>query len=441
MNEIADGLFIKIRGRQCGRVSMEELEGIVKQGGFCKDDLVWNEDLNDWVRAAEAPELKDFFYSTADRAGRHKAQIYAVASGKGGVGKTMLISSLGIALASMGDEVILVDADFGGANLHTCLGLLEPRFTLFDYFSLQKQSLGDIVLSTPVQHLRLISGACGSLGLANPTYLQKELFVQDLKNLPADKILLDLGAGSSIDIIELFLLADEKILVATPQPTSLYEAFGFLKVCLLRELNNALKGFPPVMELFIKEKINRPEKMQLTMAELMSKVATIDAAAAGVFEKVLRAFRPKMILNMVRNKENIKEGMALQVATTELLSIDLDYLGYVSFDPAVDEAVKNTKPFLLFAPDAKASQDLSALIRVKLLGKKGVKEFFEKKKWQKQIQNYSKEYPQLDILKDAPICSINCFYWDNCEYQQGGYPCRVRHLEPVLKDKNSTPRL
>jgi hypothetical protein len=138
---------------------------------------------------------------------------------------------------------------------------------------------------------------------------------------------------------------------------------------------------------------------------------------------------------MVRNKENIKEGMALQVATTELLSIDLDDLGYVSFDPAVDEAVKNTKPFLLFAPDAKASRDLSALIRVKLLGKKGVKEFFEKKKWQKQIQNYSKEYPQLDILKDAPICSINCFYWDNCEYQQGGYPCRVRHLEPVLKDK------
>jgi flagellar biosynthesis protein FlhG len=435
MAEIADSLFIKVRGRQNGRVSIEQLENLVKQGGFSKDDLVWNEDLSDWVRAAETPELKEFFYSTNGASGSRQSKLYAIASGKGGVGKTMLISSLGIALASMGDEVILVDADFGGANLHTCLGILEPRFTLFDYFSLQKESLSDVVLSTPVKNLRLISGACGSLGLANPTYLQKELFVQDLKKLQADKILLDLGAGSSNDIIELFLLADEKILVATPQPTSLYEAFGFLKVCLLRILNHALKDFPAVMELFAREKINRPEKLQVTMTELVSKVAKIEAKAAGILEKVLCAFRPKMILNMVRNKDDVKEGMALQLAAAELLSIDLDYLGYVSFDPIVDEAVKKTKPLLLFAPDSKASQDLSALIRVKLLGKKGVKEFFEKKRWQKQIHNHSKEYPQLEVLQDAPICSVNCFYWDNCEYQQGGHPCRVRHLEPVLRDK------
>jgi flagellar biosynthesis protein FlhG len=435
MNEFVDGLFVKIRDRQVGRVSIGELENLVKQGSLGKDDLIWNEDLNDWVSAEATPELKGFFYSTHDRAGHPQAKIYAIASGKGGVGKTMLLSSLGIALASMGEEVILVDADFGGANLHTCLGILEPRFTLFDYYTLQKESLSDIVLSTPVKNLRLISGACGSLGLANPTYLQKELFVQDLKKLQADKILLDLGAGSSNDIIDLFLLADEKILVATPQPTSLYEAFGFLKVCLLRVLNHALKDFPAVMELFAREKINRPEKLQLTMAELVSKVAKIEARAAGILEKVLRAFRPKMILNMVRNKDDVKEGMALQLAAAELLSIDIDYLGYVSFDAIVDEAVKKTQPFLLFAPDSKASQDLSALIRVKLLGKKGVKEFFEKRRWQKQIHHHAKEYPQLEVLQDAPICSVNCFYWDNCEYQQGGHPCRVRHLEPVLSGK------
>lgn len=440
MQEIAEPVFIKVRGKQCGRVSLEELAALVKQGSVGKDDLVWNEELNDWVRVAETPELKDFFYSTSGDNGSRPSQLFAIASGKGGVGKTVLTSSLGIALAAMGDEVILVDADFGGANLHTCLGVLEPRVTLFDYFSLQKESLSDVVLPTPVKNLRLISGACGSLGLANPTYLQKELFMQDLKKLPADKILLDLGAGSSNDIIDLFLLADEKILVATPQPTSLYEAFGFLKVCLLRELNQALKNFPAAIALMVKEKINRPEKMQITMADLMHKVAATDAKAAGVFEKTLRAFRPKMILNMVRHKDDIKEGMALQLAAAELLSIDLDYLGYISFDAIVEEAVKNTKPFLLLAPESKASQDLSALIRVKLLGKKGVKEFFEKRRWQKQIHHQSKEYPKLDILQEAPICSINCFYWDNCEYQQGGHPCRVRHLEPVLSDKHSMPQ-
>ncbi len=437
MNEIQDRLFIKVKGRPYGQLSMAELENLVKQGSFGKDDLVWDEDSSDWVRAEETSGLREFFYSTNGRNGHHQAEVYAIASGKGGVGKSVLTSSLGIALAAMGDEVILVDADFGGANLHTCLGMLEPRFTLFDYYTLQKESLQDIVLATPVQNLHLISGACGALGLANPTETQKQLFIQDLKKLHADKILLDLGAGSSLDIIELFLLADEKILVATPQPTSLYEAFGFLKVCLLHELNQALKGFPPVMEFFIKEKINKPEKMPHTMADLARKVAEIDAAAAGIFEKILHDFRPKMILNMVQNKDDIKEGMAFQLAATELLSIDLDYLGYISFDQIVTDAVKNTKPFLLQAPDAKASQDLSALIRVKLLGKKGFKEIFEKRKWQKQIRNSSKEYPQLNVLKDAPICSVNCFYWDNCEYQEGGLPCRVRHLEPVLSEKAS----
>ncbi|MCL4708239.1 P-loop NTPase [bacterium] len=431
MNEMMTGLFVKMRDKQASRVSLEELTVLVRQGSFGKDDQVWNEELSDWVRAEDTPELRDFFYRKEGRGELPKAKIYAIASGKGGVGKTVLTSSLGIALASMGEKVMLVDADFGGANLHTCLGMLEPRFTLFDYFTLQKESLSDIALPTPVPNLHLISGACGSLGMANPTHLQKQLFIQDLKKLHADKVLLDLGAGSSLDIVDLFLLADEKILVAAPHPTSLYEAFGFLKVCLLRELNAALKSFPAAMELFIKEKINRPEKMQCTMAELVGKMSRLDRHAAHEFEKILHAFRPRMILNMVQKKDDVKEGMALQVAAAELLSIELDYLGYVSFDPIVTQAVKETKPVLLFAPESKAAQDLAALVRVKLQGRKGIKEFFEKKKWQKQIRHYSKEYPRLEVLQDVPICSVNCFYWDNCEYQEGGHPCRVRHLSPI----------
>ncbi|MBC6948444.1 hypothetical protein DWB58_10985, partial [candidate division KSB1 bacterium] len=122
-----------MRDKQASRVSLEELTVLVRQGSFGKDDQVWNEDLSDWVRAEDTPELRDFFYRKEGRGELPKAKIYAIASGKGGVGKTVLTSSLGIALASMGEKVMLVDADFGGANLHTCLGMLEPRFTLFDY--------------------------------------------------------------------------------------------------------------------------------------------------------------------------------------------------------------------------------------------------------------------------------------------------------------------
>lgn len=439
MSATTESVLIKIRDRQRGRVSLAELENLVKQGSFCKDDQIWNEELDEWVRAAEAPALQDIFFSPNGRNGHPAAQIFAVASGKGGVGKSALTASLGVALAAMGEQVILVDADFGGANLHTCLGMLEPRYTLFDYFAQPAPALHEIVLPTPVQNLRLVSGACGALGLANPTPEQKQLFVADLKKLYADKILLDLGAGASLDNLELFWLADEKIIVVTPQPTSIYEAFGFLKVCLLHELHDALKDFPAVMALFAKEKINHPEKMQLTLAELGSKVEAIEAEAAGRFEKVLRAFRPKVILNMVQNQDDVKEGMAFQLAATELLSIHLDYLGYISHDQSVTEAVKNTKPFLLFAPESKAAQDLSALIRVKLLGKKGIKEAFDKWRWQRQIRHQAQGYSHPEVLSNAPICSVNCFYWDNCEYQDGGLPCRVRHLEPVLRDQPDGP--
>ena len=121
----------------------------------------------------------------------------------------------------------------------------------------------------------------------------------------------------------------------------------------------------------------------------------------------------------------------------ELLSIHIEYLGYISYDHEVRAAVKNVKPFLLNNPKSQASKDLSALIRVNLLGKKGVKEILEKYRWRKQIENYAKEFPErADFLQDAPICSMNYFYWGDCEYEDGGKPCRVRHLEPRLKELN-----
>jgi len=162
-------LQIKVNGRHSQAVSLKELHDRIKCGGFGKDDLVWSEEAEDWIAAGEITELENLFYSNNGTSERPKARIYAVASGKGGVGKSVLSASLGVGLAAMGKEVILIDADLGGANLHTCMGMLEPRYTLFDFYSLEKETLADIVLTTPVENLRLISGGCGTLGLAWPT--------------------------------------------------------------------------------------------------------------------------------------------------------------------------------------------------------------------------------------------------------------------------------
>ncbi len=431
-----DNIFIKLEEKEYGPVTLDEFKTLAREGSVSRDDLVWSEDLDDWMSAAQVDALKRYF-PTNGKNGGHQCKLYAVASGKGGVGKTILTSSIGVALSSMGSDVILVDGDFGGANLHTCMGILEPEYTFFDFYSMQKDNLSQIVLDTPIENLRLISGACGTLGLANPKYFQKQRLIRELKRLSADAVFLDLGAGSAYNTIDFFLLADEKILVVTPEPTSIYEAFGFLKVCLMRQLNRVLKSFPEARAFVSSDEINKPGKAQLTIADLLQQVKKINENAFNVFKKVLDNFSPKLILNMVKDDDDLKEGRAIQAAAMELLSVHIEYLGYISYDHEVKAAVKNVKPFLLNNPKSQASKDLSALIRVNLLGKKGVKEILEKHRWRKQVENYAKEFPErADFLQDAPICSMNCFYWGDCEYEDGGKPCRVRHLEPILKEVN-----
>lgn len=429
-----ENFFIRVEEKKFGPVTLEQLRVLVKEGNFGKDDLIWHAEMDQWVCAKNVDLLKTVFYSENGRNGSYQNKLLAFASGKGGVGKTVLSASIGVGLASMGSEVILVDGDLGGPDLHTCMGILEPERTFFDFYSLQKDHLSQIALDTAVENLRLISGACGTLGLANPKYFQKRRFMRELKKLEADYIILDLGAGSSYNVIDFFLLADECFLVVTPEPTSVYEAFGFIKVCLMRRLNHALKQHPEALEIVAQEEMNRSGKIHLTIADLLDKIDKIDDKAAAIMNTVLDSFQPKLILNMVKGREDIKEGIAIQAAAMELLSLNIPYLGCISYDSCVRDSVRGLKPFLLHNPKARASQDLSALIRVNLLGKKGFKEILEKRRWRKQVHSCAKEYPDTDILKDAPICSLNCFYWGDCEYQDGGSPCRVRHLEPTLRN-------
>ncbi len=426
-----DSFIIKVDEKEFGPLSLAEIKGLVKKGKFAKDDLVWNDNSEEWDFAENFFDLK---YSFNANNGKYQNKIYALAGGKGGVGKSVLSTSLGVSLASMGSEVILVDGDLGGPDLHTCMGILEPKFTFFDFYTLEKDTLTEIALETPIQNLRLISGACGTLGLANPKFYQKQRFIRELQKLRADYIILDLGAGSSYNVIDFFLLADEKLLVVTPEPTSIFEAFGFIKICLMRQLNRSLKDHPEALSVITKQKINRPGKIQFTVNELLHEIEQIDSGAHQICRNVLDSLQPKLILNMVKEKDDIKEGMAVQAAAMELLSLNIQYLGYISYDPGVSESVKSMKPFLLHNPKSQASQDLSTLTRVNLLGKKGFREIIEKRKWRHQVKRYSKDYPDRGLMKKEPICSVNCLYWGDCEFQDGGSKCKVRHIEPFLQE-------
>ncbi len=424
-------LFVKIDNVEKGPYSTSELRNLAKKGEFQQSDLIFHEDTQEWVKAGE---LEDFSSLFEQKAAVPKEKIvFAVGGGKGGVGKTSLTSSLGIGLAALGNQVIVVDADLGGANLHTCMGILDPEYTFYHFYTMQRESLEDILLDTPIENLKLISGACGTLGLANPQYSQKQRFISHLHNLNADFILLDLGAGSSYNVIDFFIAADQGILVTTPDPIAIQDTFNFLKVSFMRMLMREFKSNTRVLDIIESQIGTNQSRMSNTMYDIIEQVKTIDPAASKQIQEKLSSFRPKLILNMVHSADEIKEGDTLKTAASELLGITIDYIGYVDFDEQVRKSLKELRPFILDNPKSKASKSLARLISVGLLGKEGWQGFRQKTKVIRNVKQDSKDYPKANLKEGDTICSVNCIYWGDCEYQDGGHPCSVRHLDPIFK--------
>lgn len=425
-------LFVRVNEKQYGPFSRQEMRSMLRQGKFSATDMIWHEEQDQWV---EAGTLRDsgWLFDDEQSSPEKRQRVIAVAGGKGGVGKTVMTASLGVGLASFGYQVVMVDADLGGANLHTVMGILEPAHTFFDFYTTQVESLKDVVLETPVKNLGLISGACGTLGLANPKYYQKQKFIRELRTIPSDFLLLDLGAGSSYNVIDFFLAADEGILVTNPEPMAVQECFNFIKICLMRKLKLAFKQHEKVMAVLDSDDVSRPGRIETPMLQVLEKVRAADPTAGSLMEEVLDAFHPRLILNMVDNPEEEKEGWAIQTAAAELLHVDVEFLGCVSADQTVRHAVRELRPFLLHNPKGRAAQDLAKLINVKILGKSNLKNFLDKRKLKKSLLTIQGGMPGTNLREHAPICSSKCFYWGDCDFQNGGQLCPVRHVEVMFK--------
>jgi flagellar biosynthesis protein FlhG len=168
----------------------------------------------------------------AARAGR----IVAVGGGKGGVGKSLVASNLAVAAAQRGASVWLVDADFGAANAHTLLGIERPGPGLGALLDGSKRNLADVAIATAMPGLTLVPGAGALPGAANFTHAQKQRLLGQMRAIPADLVVIDVGAGVSFNVLDFFLLADLAVVVVTPQMTSIQNAYGFLKSAIHRLL-------------------------------------------------------------------------------------------------------------------------------------------------------------------------------------------------------------
>lgn len=168
-----------------------------------------------------------------------RARVVAVTSGKGGVGKTFVSANLAAALARMGERVLVLDADLGLANLDVVLNLF-PKITLHDVFT-GKSSLDDAILPAPGGFSVLLAGS----GLVEYSRLTPEIRDKLLEIIEAvsprfDRILIDTGAGISDVVLYAVSLAHEVLVVATPEPTSLTDAYATIKVLATQQQRHSV---------------------------------------------------------------------------------------------------------------------------------------------------------------------------------------------------------
>jgi len=287
-------------------------------------------------------------------------RIWTVGGGKGGVGKSLVASSLACVMAGTGRRCALIDADLGGANLHTLLGVSAPRRTLSHFLSGEVKSLADLMVATSVPNLSLVSANKALLDMANPKHAQKEKLFRHVRGLDVDEVLIDLGGGSAFNALDAFLVARRGLVVITPEPTAIENAEHFLRAAFYRSLRVVARR-PEVRASILRVKEDKSMPRMGSAQDLVARVKKIDPQAAKLLAECAQAFAPLLLVNQVESLEHERIGPALAARCRERLGVAIDYAGCLHADPNVREAVARSQPASQLFTRSSFSREVGAL--------------------------------------------------------------------------------
>lgn len=285
--------------------------------------------------------------------------IWAVGGGKGGTGKSFIASNLAIHLATKEDDILLIDADFGGPNLHTFLGMKETKVDLGYFFSNKISLLKDTIVRTPFEGLNLIRGTDSLLFTANLNYYKKLKLIRHIKAFNTKRVIIDLGTGASFNSIDFFLLSNPGILVVNPEPTSIENAFYFLKSCIIRILKIYIDYYK--IEGLVQKITSQINENSKSIYTFLNEIISHDKFYADVLYKALKRFNPCLIINKARDEKDFILGQSITQVVQKYLVVDLNFLGIVPFDEQVHWSLKNRSPYILNHPDSKVSGCIRSL--------------------------------------------------------------------------------
>jgi flagellar biosynthesis protein FlhG len=294
--------------------------------------------------------------------GKEGPRIWAIGGGKGGVGKSVIAVNLGVALAKNRQQVIVVDADLGGANLHTLLGMPDPDLSLSDYLARRARRLSDIVLPTSVPGLNLVSGARALYEMANPKHGQKQKLLGQISELESDHVILDLGAGTTFNVLDFFLVAHRGILVVVPEPTSVENAYAFIRSAFFRTLKQTeprARVAAALDAIAANGGVTGPKSAR----DMVAEITAVDATAGAAVQATAAGFGASIVVNRAISTSHERLANEIGMACREYYGIGVEALGSLPTDPLVARSVIDREPVVAVHPDCPFSQAVRRLAR------------------------------------------------------------------------------
>ncbi len=291
----------------------------------------------------------------------YQKQIWAVGGGKGGVGKSLVSSSLAYTLAKFGLHTIVIDLDLGGANLHTVLGQSPPEKCLSDFLNGGESELASCVFQTQYPNLQMIAGAKDDLKITQLSKEKKNQLLEQIKQLNAQFIILDLGAGTSEYTLDFFNFANAGIITALPEPTSIENAYRFLKASYYNRLLEQPQ-FGSIRHLIEAAMVPNNSLGIQSPQHLLNEVNFQNPALATELRTAIRNFKPKLVINQTRSQTDVDIGFSMKSVAKKYFGIDLDYLGYLEYEPNVWQSVRRMRPILAEYPHSRIATHIERIV-------------------------------------------------------------------------------
>ena len=283
------------------------------------------------------------------------SQIIPIASGKGGVGKSLLAANLAIALGQQGKQVVLVDLDLGASNLHLAIGQKPSSASLGAWFT-EKSDFKDIVQPTDYQNVSFIAGDSQIPDLTSLKHVQKVKLIRNLKNIDTDYVILDLGAGTHQFILDMFLLSPQGIIVSAPAVTATLNGYLFLKNAVFRLLYTTFKRGSPGRK-YLDETRQDSEKMRrLYIPQLVQGLQKCDPERTEIFTNRMKQFRPRLVMNMIDDPKEAERAQRIRSSCKQYLGLEIEYLGLMYRDMYQGKALSSQLPVIVYKPQSVLGQ-------------------------------------------------------------------------------------